>query len=69
MPVDNGVRFDDGEYGAPARPESRKKNPDSAIHGRQPRHWRLALKNGDLVPKGQDLELSVSMVAEVDAER
>ena len=54
MPLDDSLRFDDQQSGAPIPPESRQGDPKQSILKTQGRPFSCPVKNGQLLTKGKD---------------
>jgi hypothetical protein len=55
MPADDGLRLHEHEGVRPPRPRAREHDPERAVDGAQPRSWRGATKNGELLPQSEVL--------------
>ena len=68
MPTDHGVRLDNDEDIAPARPEPTECRPEESIQGVQ--HWArtFAFQDGDLLSQGKDFKSRIAPAPEEDAD-
>jgi hypothetical protein len=59
VPGDDGLRFDDDKGRAPLVPDARQRDPQQAVHLREPQPPRpRPVQHLELVPQGQYLEQS-----------
>jgi hypothetical protein len=64
MPPDHGLRLHNDQGLGPAEPGLSQGRPEQSIPPIQPRARTLSFQDGDLLPKGQDLQGSVVSTAE-----
>jgi hypothetical protein len=60
--------FDNQQDIGPAGPEAAQRGPKQAVTRVQERTRSLAFENGDLLPKGEDLQGSIDPCAEENSE-
>jgi hypothetical protein len=60
VPADHGVRLDDDERGAPARPGTREPRAEQAVRGREARSPGRAREHSELLPQGEVLQGDVA---------
>jgi len=69
VPGDDGARLENGECRFPSRPEPREEEPEPSISSAKLRFGRIPLQDTNLMPEGQQLDLSLGCGSEVDAKR
>ena len=67
MPADHGLWLDHDQHLRPPGPKLAQRNPEQPVPSIQSRTGTLAFQDGDLLPRGQDLQDSFLPTPEKDS--